>query len=268
MSNELVPERRVNKLGHLVTKHVRGDGSRRNGSGILATLAPSLDRKLAEKAERRSLVSHVSEAMEYWYQWGDKPENSRYDDRERRQGFCDSLSKFSIESLRYVAGRCDTNASWDEQGRVMMVITHRSAIEDWAVAGLRYRSLLGDPKDELTFLKRLSEVNSYFSDDKYLAPAEEGTSESTFNVSVVGFALRVHDYVMGSAGKINMDSGHSDYFTPVSRELVQVFRDYPDRIDDVFDFMTDRYLVPCMVSDDMLREHLDSPRTPLRIGAL
>jgi hypothetical protein len=206
--------------------------------------------------------------MEYWYQWGDKPENSYHDDRERRQGFCDSLSKFSIENLRYVAGRCDTNASWDEQGRVMMVITHRSALENWAVTGLRYRSLLGDPKDELTFLRRLSTVDSFFSYDRFLAPADEGTDEFAFNVRVVDFALRVHDYVMGSAGRIGLDSGHPEYFTPVSRELVQVLREYPDRVDDILGFMSDRGLVPFTVSDGVLRDYLDAASVPLRNGAL
>jgi len=65
-----------------------------------------------------------------------------------------------------------------------------------------------------------------------------------------------------------LSSGHPDYFTPVSRELVQVLRDYPDRDDDVLDFISERNLVPCIVSDEMLRDYLDSPRSPLRIGSL
>jgi hypothetical protein len=150
----------------------------------------------------------------------------------------------------------------------MMVVTNRSSLEDWAVAGLRYRSLLGDPNDKLGFLRRLSIVESYFIDDRFLAPAEEGTSEFALNVSVVDFGLRVHDYVMGNAGRINLDSGHPEYFTPVSRELVQVLREYPDRVDDILGFMSDRGLVPFTVSDGMLREYLDAPSVPLRNGAL
>lgn len=267
MSNNLTPERRVNKLGHLVTKYVRGNTGGGSASGLLASVAPSLDRKLSERAERRSLHRHVSEAVEYWHRWhGDK--NIYSTDAQRRQSYCDEVSKFSIESFRYVAGLCDTSGSWDELDRVMMVITHRSSLEDGAVTGLRYRSALGDTTDEFVFLKRLNEVDIHFSDDRFLAPAEEGTEEFAFNVSVVDFALRVHDYVMGSAGRISLDSGHPEYFTPVSRELVQVLREYPDRADDILGFMSDRGLVPFTVSDGALRDYLEAPSVPLRNGAL
>lgn len=267
MGNKLVPERRVNKLGHLVTKYVRGESGGGSASGILASVAPSLDRKLSERAERRFLHRHVSEAMEHWHQW-DSTRGRYSPDYQLRQSYCDAVLKFSIENLRYVAGLCDTSASWDELDRVMMVVTHRSSLEDEAVTGLRYRSVLGDPKDELGFLRRLSEVGIHFSDDRFLDPAEEGTAESAFNVSVVDFALKVHDYVMGGASRINLDMGHPEYFTPVSRELVQVLREYPDRADDILGFMSDRGLVPFTVSDGVLRDYLDAPSVPLRNGAL
>jgi hypothetical protein len=268
MGNDLVPERRVNKNGVLVTKHVRASEQRNGRKSFLAALAPSLDRKLAEKAERRSLNNHFSEALDHWHRWVDTSGSTYLDNPERKQSYCDGLSEYSIENHRYVASLCDISASPEDQDRVMMVITNRSQLEDWAVTGLRYRNLLGDPKDKIGFLKRLSTVESHFSGEEHLVPADEYTDEHAFNAKVVGFALRVHDYVMESAGKIKLDYDHADYFTPVSHQLVQVLRDYPDREEDIFNFMKDRYLVPCMVSEEMFREYLDSPRTPLRVGVL
>lgn len=267
MGNDLVPERRVNKLGHLVTKHVRSDRGKSASSGILATVAPALDRKLNERAERRSLHRHVTEAMDYWHQWDSTVDRYRISG-QRKQILLDGLAKFSIENLRYIAGLCDTSGPWDELDRVMMVVTHRVEMESATVTGLRYRSALGDPKNELGFLRRLNEAEIHFSDDRFLAPAEEGTEASAFNVSVVDFALRVHDYVMGSSGKINLDSGHPEYFTPVSPELIQVLREYPGRADDILEFMSDRGLVPFTVSDGALRDYLSAPSVPLRSGAL
>lgn len=264
--SDLVPEKRLNRLGRLVTKWIRRDKGESVRAAQLKEVAPTITAspgasaiEMAKDAKERDalgeeLLTILQRDMTARVSGRDiSRRDPEAEGRAVREVF-DKMMGFETSTLRILRDY------YTETGRNLLLPMEFTISDE---VGLRERLHYYVAGNQVPKQGDLDTVKTALGVDD-LSEFPKGTNEHAIVTTMLEIALKDKKMLEGR----NHESQY-DYVREASLvELGKTMRDYPDRSDAIGDYISDRGLLVREIEHWHLREYLDTPAPALSEGLL
>jgi hypothetical protein len=273
MSN-LIPEVRVNKNGVPVIKHVRDVSPSPAKKGLLARLLPAISPSVRESARqlRAELTNeladtYVASRTDYKNRIGEY--YSELENGEDRAEVKERFSRYSPDTLELIHSAYAGNG---DEFRTFFDLTLLTSEETVRSLVLYHDCNVPYSQGKQIFDEVASSVGA-----KAVSAFESGSHEHAQVSVVISLAVAAG---MSRAAKLEEElqkqgeepvdiyernARAEKSIRQMTAPLSNIALEYPDRIQDIADYMAARGVIPETVNEELLRVHLS---TPLGSGAL
>lgn len=305
--SHLVPESRVNKNGVPVIKHVRANQPSKSSSilsRILPIISPShraaAEKEQAAQQERASEIMRSLRAkMEAEQDDDDRAEAARIqnepDPKVRRDLQLTSarrtrnlvigegdiartlgkISSYSLDTLERVAEVTDEKVDLtsflksapSDESNFRAFVNFRNC----KFASAHVNMIIDNVRDS-TGVDDLAEIDVSSEPHAFVSSVIKVASDSQNRRTAAHYA---RERESGARYSARMNRGRpSEWYekqktqAKMTRDLAAVIGDYPDRVNDIIYYMSDRDLIPEAVDIEHLRMHLDNAASSLSSGVL